>query len=173
MNRVGSPKEIHLYDSVTGKYVKTYDSYAQLERENGFYRGAVSDILKSKVKPKILISKEKNDVHPSFLSNAPEPMVSEVIKPVKTHEGGLLSEAELRKKHDMFYQIFSFVKSIPEGKFVEETTMLRQLTLLGKPRYKEALAREDLKQFKGKVDGTIYYGNPNSIHKLKSEGVLQ
>lgn len=171
MGIIGKPQTVHYYDPVTGKYVKSYDSFADLEREHGLYRGAVSEILKGKCKKREgQVSLEKHDVHPLFSKAEP---VTELPTPPKINNEGLLSEAELRKKHDMFYQILSFVKGLPEGKYVEETSMLRQLTLFGKPRYREALTREDLKQFKGKVDGTVYYGNPNSIQKLKREGVLQ
>lgn len=172
MGIIGKPQTIHYYDPTTGKYVKSYDSFADLEREQGLYRGAVSEILKGKCKKRErLVSLEKHDVHPLYFHKT-EPVTVEPTPPKIINEG-LLSEAELRKKHDMFYQILSFVKGLPEGKYVEETSMLRQLTLFGKPRYREALSREDLKQFKGKVDGTVYYGNPNSIQKLKREGVLQ
>jgi hypothetical protein len=176
MTNDGKPREIHLYDSVTGEYVTTYESQRALERENGMYRGAISDMLTGKTKLKLLISTERYDIHPSFEAVAcqkPPQEIPQETKPVKVQDIGLMSEAELRKKHDMFYMIFSFVKGIPEGKFVEETNMLRQLTLLGKPRYRDALSRAELKQFKGKVDGVTYYGASVSIQKLKSEGVLQ
>lgn len=175
MTNDGKPREIHLYDSATGEYVTTYRSQRELERENGMYRGAISDMLTGKTKLKLLISTEKYDFHPSFeaTNQKPPQEIPQEAKPVKIQDNGLMSEAELRKKHDMFYMIFSFVKGIPEGKFVEETNMLRQLTLLGKPRYRDALSRAELKQFKGKVDGVTYYGASGSIQKLKSEGVLQ
>lgn len=171
MGIIGKPKTIHYYDPITGKYVKSYDSFADLEREHGLYRGAVSEILKGKCKKREgQVSLEKHDVHPLFSKAEP---VIELPTPPKINNEGLLSEAELRKKHDMFYQVFSFVKGLPEGKFVEETSMLRQLTLYGKPRYKDALSRAELKDFKGKVDGVTYYGASTSIGKLKREGVLQ
>lgn len=171
MGIIGKPQTVHYYDPTTGKYVKSYDSFADLEREHGLYRGAVSEILKGKCnKRKGLVSLEKYDINPLFVQT--EPVTIEPTPP-KINNEGLLSEAELRKKHDMFYMIFSFVKGLPDGKFVEETSMLRQLTLYGKPRYKDALSRAELKDFKGKVDGVTYYGASTSIGKLKREGVLQ
>lgn len=84
-----------------------------------------------------------------------------------------LSEADLRKKHDKYFIVMSFLKDIPDGRFIDESTMLRQLSLYGKPGYREAISRPELKDFRGKVDGVIYYGSANSIKKLKQEGVLQ
>ena len=167
MTNKGMSKEIHLYDLATGKYVKSYNSQSQLENELGLYRGATGDFFRGKMK-RILISKEKHEVHPLF-----DGMQVVIPTTAKEQTTGLLSEEELRQKHDMFYQIYGFVRNIPDGKFAEETSMLRQLALLGKPRYREALSRPDLKPYRGKVDGMTYYGSQNSIQKLKGEGVLQ
>lgn len=86
---------------------------------------------------------------------------------------GVVSEAQLRKKHDKFFIIMTFLNGIPEGNFIEEAQMLKELKLLGKPGYREVLTREEIKPYKGKVDGTVYYGSTKSINKLKTEGVLQ
>lgn len=84
-----------------------------------------------------------------------------------------ISENELRQKHDMFFIIFTHVKQIPIGKYIEESQLLKELGLYGKARYRDAISRSELKDYKGKVDGTVYYGSVESISKLKSEGVLQ
>ena len=65
----------------------------------------------------------------------------------------MLSEDDLRKKHDMFFMIQHFIAAIPTGKYIDEPTMLRQLSLVGKPRYREALSRPELKDNRGRVDG--------------------
>lgn len=162
---------IHLYDKETGKYVRPFKSYGELEQELGLYRGYVYEFLKGKNKrAKVLISTQKYDTYPGVTS------VPEVRKeePKQAPQSDLLlSETDLRQKHDMFYKVLSFVKEIPGGMFVEESKMLRQLGILGKPRYRDIISREELKEFRGKVDGTIYYGSPASIKKLKSEAVLQ
>jgi hypothetical protein len=85
---------------------------------------------------------------------------------------GVVSEAVLRQKHDMFFIIQNRLKQIPKGFYMEESQLLKDLGLYGKPRYKDALARVE-KDYRGKVDGSIYYGHPESIRKLKNEGVLQ
>jgi hypothetical protein len=171
----GCSNEIHLYDSETGQFIQTYPSQKELERSRGLYRGAITDNLRRKngLHNKILVSRIKYDVHPKFSGEPPrntQVVISESIQPTKANT---LSEDELRKKHDMFFMIHSFVSNIPEGRFVEEPVMLRQLGLLGKPRYREALSRAELKDYRGKVDGVIYYGSAISIRKLKQEGVLQ
>ena len=167
--------EIYLYDRQTGKYIKPIPSMRSLEREYGLYRGAVQDILNGHggIGKKFLVSREKHDFHPLFFSKKDDaPTVISTDEPLSPGEV-LLSENELRHKHDMFFKVISFVKGIPDGKYIEETAMLRQLGMIGKPRYKDAITRPELKDYKGKVDGVTYYGTQSSIVKLKQEGVLQ
>jgi len=166
-------QKVHLYDFETGDYVKPFESLSALEKELHLYRGAAGDILSGRTrKPKVLISFEKADKYPG---KVPESIIISG-KPIKEKDpipASLLSEEDLRKKHDMYFMILSFLKEIPAGKFIDESTMLRQLSLYGKPRYREALARPEIHEHKGKADGVIYYGAISSIKKLKSEGVLQ
>ena len=165
---------IYLYDTKTGKNIGgPYDSQREAERQQGFYRGYISDITRGKVKgePKILVSNEKYDTYPGFAPESTQPKTEH--KPKQQPGISHISEADLRKKHDMFFMVLSFVQGIPNGEFVEESAMLRHLGIVGKPRYRDAITRPELKDFKGRVDGVIYYGSQNSIKKLKSEGVLQ
>lgn len=164
-----SRKEVHLYDS-DGSYLKSFASQSALETELGTYRGATRDILRGVIKkPKILVSETKADKYPGAIPKNIETDNPQVKPQTKT----LLSEEELRKKHDMYFMILSFVKSIPSGSYIDESTMLRQLSLYGKPRYRDALSRQEIKDYRGRADGTIYYGSIHSIKKLKDEGVLQ
>lgn len=161
-------KQVHLYDSYTGVFIESYSSMRELERAQGLFRGKVRDIInKNPEKGKLLVSFIKYDVHPLFAreetSNAPEP-----LSELKT-----LTEDELKMKHDLFTKILGFIKEIPGGRFIDEATMLRSLGLYGKPRYREALSRPELKDMKGRVDGVTYYGPAEGIKKLKQEGVLQ
>ena len=156
--------QIHFYNKEDGTFLKSFPSQTSAEKEFNLYRGAIADMLRRKGTGKMLVSKEKHDIHPLFAT-------SESQK--RKGPDKLLSEIELRQKHDMFFMVHSFVKDIPEGKFIEESIMLKQLEILGKARYRDAISRPELKDYKGRVDGTTYYGSPDSIKKLKSEGVLQ
>lgn len=158
--------EVHYYDSETRKYIRTFRHKQHAELELGLYRGAVSDYMRTGIRAKKLFSFVKADVFPVEDKNQHH------ADAVVESPASLLSEEQIREKHDMFFRILHYVKSIPEGQFTDETSMLRQLELIGKPRYKEAISRPELKEYKGKVDGVVYYGHANSIKKLKSEGIL-
>jgi hypothetical protein len=164
-------KEIHQYDSETGAYIKSFPSQNVAEKELHMYRGAIADILKRKItRPGMkLFSKVKYDVYPEF---TPSNFVTSTPA-AKIPAGTTITEQQLREKHDMFFQIMTYVQRIPCGRFIEEGQMLRELAIAGKPHYKDCLGRPELKNFRGKVDGTVYYGPEDSIKKLKGEGVLQ
>lgn len=156
---------VYYYDSETKKYIKPFTSKSEAERELGLYRGQVGDAMRGRNNTKhLLFSTIKAEYFPDIRAAVPGKSVQ---------ANNTLTEDQLREKHDMFFMIFSFVKGLPSGRFIDEPSMLRQLSLLGKPRYKEALSRPELKEYKGRVDGVVYYGSTSSIKKLKSEGVLQ
>ena len=137
----------------------TYQQISERLREQG--------ILKSfdTINHRYLLLKKRGLTEPVLYQGTIS--ASDVVK-----TSGVLSEAQLRERHDMFFIIMTYLQKIQKGMFIEESQMLKDLGLYGKARYREALSRLE-KEYRGKVDGTIYYSNPESISKLKSEGVLQ
>jgi len=172
---INGSKEVYLYDPQTKKLIREFESQRDAEKEFGLYRGAVSDCIRRGMnRNKYLFSNIKSDFYP----DRPKRIFN--IKEILSKEPSLvgepinaLSEEDLRKKHDKYFIVLSFLKEVPDGKYIDESSMLRQLSLYGKPGYREAISRPELKDFKGKVDGVVYYGSMNSIKKLKQEGVLQ
>lgn len=82
-----------------------------------------------------------------------------------------LSEQELRSKHDALYKIEQAVKLLISGKFVPEPEFKATVSIeSSKFRSKSDLSQFD--QYKGRVQGVIYWGNPKDIKRLKDEGVL-
>lgn len=150
--------------NIDGSYNSEYKSMREAERSLGLYRGAVVDLMKRKSPGgKYVFSFVKLDKSLMVL-----PSQEETEQP-----GQLLTETDLRQRHDLFFMILSYLQKICEGKFIEEGAMLRTLGLVGKPRHRDALSRPELKDYKGRVDGVTYYGSVESIKKLKREGVLQ
>jgi len=173
----------YLYELSTGKFLDEKESYGEAERTFGLPHGAVYDYIRRSggviQKYNAIVSTVKYDVYPietlpNFQKyNKVYTVEKPVVQEVKKTPTIILTEEQLRRKHDMFFMIFSYVKAIPSSKFVEEGQLLRELGLYGKPRYRDAISRPELKEYKGKVDGTVYYGSVESIKKLKNEGVLQ
>jgi hypothetical protein len=150
-------------------------------RKAGFSFGEIADILREKG-----INLRIDSINRRYLQLEKEGLTAAVPAAVADRTTGKVSfeelstispklsitEQELRQKHDMFFNILKRVKEISKGWFIEENKLLKELSYQGKPRYKDALAKEELKPYRGKVDGTTYYGHPDSIAKLKQEGVL-
>jgi hypothetical protein len=144
-------------------------------RKAGYSYPAIADELASKG-----INLRWDSINRRYLALVKAGLTEAVAPAPKKSSGELttvppklaITESELRQKHDMFFNIFKRVKEISRGLFIEENQLLKELGYQGKPRYKDAIARDELKIYRGKVDGTIYYGHPDSIDKLKKEGVL-
>ena len=83
-----------------------------------------------------------------------------------------ITEDQIRQRHDMFYKLKKALESINAGEFIEEQKVLKQLGMWGKPGYRSAVEANEIKAYRGKADGTVYYGHPERIQALKEEGVL-
>lgn len=94
----------------------------------------------------------------------------EGVKPVE--KTVFLTEKELRQRHDVFYKIKSELDQIPKGQFIEESSLFKKLSIWGKPGTRSNISQPEIQPYKGKADNTVYYGHPESIEKLKNEGVL-
>jgi hypothetical protein len=64
------------------------------------------------------------------------------------------------------------IKQIQKGKFIEESQLLRKAGLWGKSGYRATVSRSEFNEYRGKADGTVYFGHPDRIQFLKSQGVL-
>lgn len=160
---MGLKKPVYGYNS-GGELVYQFDSAAEAERSLNYYQGAITEyISKHDGKYKgITWTLSKKESAPIFINRKPEPQQSFVY----------MSETELRKKHDLYTILMNEVKQIPDGKFIEESQLLRKAGLWGKPGYRSTSDRPEFKPYKGKADKTIYFGSQKSIEKLKMEGVL-
>ena len=103
----------------------------------------------------------------------PEVFVPAAGEAIITPTASRLSIEQIRKRHDKFYIVSKKIAFIPKDMFIEESELLKELGLLGKPGSKEVTSRMDLKENRGKADGIVYFGHRESIERLKREGVLQ
>ena len=172
---MGKSTEVHCYNPETGEFIQSYSSIAAAEQEIGTYRGKVSEFLAGKYKSLPggkYWSRTKTD-----RIDLQEKQVKSLYKSGNgktTHSPNIiLTEDQLRKKHDMFYIVHENLERLEKGKFVEEASFLRSMQISGKPGYRTAIDHPDVRPYKGKADGFTYYGHPESVQKLKDEGVLK
>jgi len=93
------------------------------------------------------------------------------IKSLNATSSGI-TEDQLRKKHDISYIVQVNLKKLPEGSFYTEAEFIQKCSLRGQSGYRPILDHPDISAYKGRASGTIYYGHPKGIEKMKSEGVL-
>lgn len=82
-----------------------------------------------------------------------------------------LTEEQLRKKHDVFFIVADAAKKLKPGKYLTESEFV-QLSGIRFPGYRDALNHPDNAKYRGKAGATTYWSHPESIKKLKSEGIL-
>ena len=106
-----------------------------------------------------------------------EPVTGPTPVPHPTLSG--LSELELRQKHDVKYIIKQAALKLPppngkgEGTFVTENEFIKQCNIQSQSGFRLSLAGEEFSAYKGKAGGVTYWAHPESITKMKNEGILR
>lgn len=84
-----------------------------------------------------------------------------------------LSEAELRKKHDIKFIIQQALQRLDQGTFITDSDFIRTNNLQSHPGFRPYLEDSTFSQYKGRAGGTLYWSHPASITKMKQEGILR
>lgn len=84
---------------------------------------------------------------------------------------GITTE-QLRAKHDANYIIMQATKKLEKDVFLTESEFIKISGIRMGSGYRQALDNPDLGKYKGRVQGVIYYSHPDSINKMKEEGIL-
>jgi hypothetical protein len=82
-----------------------------------------------------------------------------------------LSESELRAKHDLSFIIKKAADQLQKGSFLVESEFIRT-NLRGMSGYRQYMDDPEFGMFKGRAGGVTYWAHPESIQKMKNEGIL-
>lgn len=123
--------------------------------------------------------------HPGFYNNieSGRQSVARIQKKVKQESAivpapassgavGRLTEADLRRKHDIGYIVRLKAAEIEKGVFYPEADFIRLSGIKVSSGYRTALDHPDLTKYKGRAGGVTYWGHPESIRKMKDETIL-
>ncbi len=91
------------------------------------------------------------------------------IKPVIKTTGSI-TEAELRSMYDIRKIVKDELDDIPKGEFWRDADFVRRFQ--GKAGFRSVLESPEVSQYRGKASGQVFWGHPDSIKKLKQEGIL-
>ena len=88
-----------------------------------------------------------------------------------------ITENELRAKYDVRFQIRQAVKLLEwteEGIYLTQADFVQRAKIKPGAGYRDILDHAEFDTFRGKAPGgTIYWSHPDSISKLKNQGILQ
>ena len=83
-----------------------------------------------------------------------------------------LTEAQLRSMYDIRFIVATKCKELKAGVFLSRAEFVQFCGIRPGQGYTDVINHPDYDAFRGKVAGQVYYSHPDSIRKLKSEGVL-
>lgn len=105
--------------------------------------------------------------------NHEAPREFEEVKP-ETHsekQSGI-TEAQLRAKHDNHYIIDKKCKELKPGTFLTNGEFIQFCGIRPGSGYRGIIEHPDYDKYHGRAGSIIYWAHPDSIKKLKDEGVL-
>jgi len=89
-----------------------------------------------------------------------------------------ITEQELRKKFDVKTIVIQALKSLSEKNqqgeriFYPDAEFVRQFGLQGRAGYRPVLESDMAAPYRGKAQGRVIWGHPDSIQLMKNEGIL-
>jgi hypothetical protein len=116
------------------------------------------------INKKILSTRETRD--PIVFGN----VISE--NPVQNNKFKGLSESEIRAKHDIKFIFGNAVKELEKGLYISDADFVRQCDIKSHVGYRQMLDDPEFKKYKGRAGGITYWSHPESIEKMKNEGIL-
>lgn len=83
-----------------------------------------------------------------------------------------LTEAQLRAKYDIRFIVATKCKELKSGVFLTRAEFVKFCGIRPGQGYTDVINHPDYDAYRGKAGGDVFYSHPDSIKKLKSEGVL-
>ena len=83
-----------------------------------------------------------------------------------------LTEAQMRAKYDIRFIVANKCKELKPGVYLTRAEFVKFCGIRPGQGYTDVINHPDYDMFRGKAGGDIFYSHPDSMKKLKSEGVL-
>ena len=83
-----------------------------------------------------------------------------------------LTEAQLRAKYDIRFIISTKCKELKQGIYLSRAEFVKFCGIRPGQGYTDIINHPDYDAYRGKAGGDVFYSHPDSIKKMKSEGVL-
>jgi hypothetical protein len=86
---------------------------------------------------------------------------------------GGITEDQLRQRHDNRYIIKVACDALEKGVFYKNSEFVAKAGIVPGAGYRDIISHPDYDKYQGKAGGETYWSHPESITKLKQEGVLR
>lgn len=83
-----------------------------------------------------------------------------------------ISEKDLRAKHDALFIVREAAKKLEKGKFFPEAEFRESMCRLDPSKFRSKADGQEFEKYKGRTQGKTYWGHPESIKRMKDDGVL-
>lgn len=139
------------------KYTNKEDLIAACVRELNVAKKRVQSVFSD-------IKRSRNPIAFTTITSAPSHFAT-------TNPVGL-SEADLRKKHDVRYITSKAVEALQKGVYLIDADFIKVSNLRSQSGYRQVLDASEFDIYRGKASGITYWSHPESIRKMKIEGIL-
>jgi DNA-directed RNA polymerase subunit M/transcription elongation factor TFIIS len=83
-----------------------------------------------------------------------------------------ITEEQFRAKFDLNFIVSKKCKELQRGIFLSLGEFVKLCGITPGSGYRQVLEHPDFDSYRGKIRGEIYWSHPESITKMKSEGIL-
>lgn len=139
-------------------------------RKNGTRTRAVDGVVYQKVVCKNCGTHDEYPKTPG--SHLVKSVTNQPVKSVTLGKSTMkLSEADLRAKHDNHFKVTKAAQALEKGTYIENRDFIASLGLSGSSHTRWT-GNTAFDKYRGKAGGITYWSHPESIQKMRDDGVL-
>jgi len=83
-----------------------------------------------------------------------------------------ITEEQFRAKFDLNFIVGKKCKELQKGIYLSMGEFIKLCGITPGSGYRQVLEHPDFDNYRGKIKGNIYWSHPDSISKMKTEGIL-
>jgi len=112
-----------------------------------------------------------NFEYPKNSNDVNQPVKLETPSKPRTSLTGRLTEAEVRAKHDNHFKVTKAAQALEKGIYIENRDFVASLKLSGTSHLRWT-GNTAFDKYRGRAGSVTYWSHPESIQKMKNDGVL-
>lgn len=95
-----------------------------------------------------------------------------ITTPAEIKKPGL-SEVQMRARYDLNFKAQAACESLERGVYLTTAEFVQLCGIRPGAGYRGIIDHPDYDKYRGRAGGQVYFSHPESIKKLKEEGILQ